>query len=112
MIWARSRCGLMTPPSPRCDGAAIAIPTAKQHLASLRMLFAWLITGQVFDANPTAPKHVVKKGTTPVLKTDEARTLLDSIQVGSPPTAAHVGLCEWLRLMSSTLRLAPRKTMP
>ena len=29
-------------------------PTVKQHLASLRMLFDWLITGQVIDANPAA----------------------------------------------------------
>jgi integrase/recombinase XerD len=58
-------------------------PTVKQHLASLRMLFDWLITGQVIDANPAAAvraaKHVVKKGKTPVLKADEARDLLDSI---------------------------------
>ena len=48
--------GLMTPPSQSRDGTAIAIaiPTVKQHLASLRMLFDWLITGQVIDANPTA----------------------------------------------------------
>ena len=72
MIWARSRRGLMTPPSQGRDGTVIAFPTVKQHLASLRMLFAWLITGQVFDANPTAPKHVVKKGKTPILKADEA----------------------------------------
>jgi len=26
----------------------------RQHLASLRMLFDWLITGQVIDANPAA----------------------------------------------------------
>ena len=29
-------------------------PTVKQHLASLRMLFDWLIIGQVIDANPAA----------------------------------------------------------
>ena len=46
--------GLMTPPSQGRDGTAFAIPTVKQHLASLRMLFDWLITGQVIDANPTA----------------------------------------------------------
>ena len=44
----------MTPPSQSRDGTAIAIPTVKQHLASMRMLFDWLITGQVIDANPTA----------------------------------------------------------
>jgi site-specific recombinase XerC len=44
----------MTSPSQSRDGTVIAIPTVKQHLASLRMLFDWLITGQVIDANPAA----------------------------------------------------------
>lgn len=60
-------------------------PTVKQHLAAIKMLFDWLTSGGVIPFSPAAsvrgPKHVVKKGTTPVLKTDEARTLLDSIQV-------------------------------
>jgi site-specific recombinase XerD len=60
-------------------------PTVKQHLAAIRMLFDWLVLGQVVPANPAAsvrgPKHVVKKGKTPVLTADEARTLLDSIDV-------------------------------
>jgi integrase len=51
------------------------------------MLFDWLITGQVLDANPAAAvraaKHIVKKGKTPVLKADEARLLLDSIDITS-----------------------------
>ena len=69
----------------------LATPTVKQHLASLRMLFDWLITGQVIDANPAAAvraaKHVVKKGKTPVLKADQARELLDSIplKIGPEP---------------------------
>jgi integrase/recombinase XerD len=46
-------------------------PTVKQHLAAIRMLFDWLIVGQVVGQNPAAavrgPKHVVKKGKTPVL---------------------------------------------
>ena len=68
-----------------------ATPTVKQHLASLRMLFDWLITGQVIEANPAAAvraaKHVVKKGKTPVLKADQARELLDSIplKIGPEP---------------------------
>jgi integrase/recombinase XerD len=68
-----------------------ATPTVKQHLATLRMLFDWLITGQVIDANPAAAvraaKHVVKKGKTPVLKADQARELLDSIplKIGPQP---------------------------
>jgi integrase/recombinase XerD len=68
-----------------------ATPTVKQHLAALRMLFDWLIVGQVIDANPAATvraaKHVVKKGKTPVLKADQARELLDSIplKIGPKP---------------------------
>ena len=60
-------------------------PTVKQHLAAIKMLFDWLTSGGVIPFSPAAsvrgPKHVVKKGTTPVLKTDEARTLLNSIKV-------------------------------
>jgi integrase/recombinase XerD len=68
-----------------------ATPTVKQHLASLKMLFDWLIVGQVLDANPAAAvraaKYVVRKGKTPVLKADEARQLLDSIplKIGLEP---------------------------
>ena len=60
-----------------------AVPTTKQRLAALRMLFDWLVTGQVIPVNPAAsvrgPKHVVIKGKTPVLDPSEARQLLDSI---------------------------------
>ena len=58
-------------------------PTVKQHLAAIRMLFDWLVVGQVIPMNPASsvrgPKHVVKKGKTPVLTAKEARELLDSI---------------------------------
>lgn len=60
-----------------------APPTVKQHLAAVRMLFDWLVTGQVLAMNPAAsvrgPKHVVKRGKTPVLDAEQARHLLDSI---------------------------------
>src|ERR1700745_1620922 len=63
-------------------------PTVKQHLAALRMLFDWLVTGHVIDVNPAhavrGPKYVVQKGKTPVLTADEARTLLDSIPITNP----------------------------
>ena len=63
----------------------VSPPTVKQHLAALRMLFDWLVTGHVIDVNPAhavrGPKYVVKKGKTPVLTADEARTLLDSIPI-------------------------------
>ena len=46
-------------------------PTVKQHLAAIRMLFDWLVTGQVVATNPAhsvrGPKHVVKTGKTTVL---------------------------------------------
>ena len=64
--------------------ARLAAPSVKQHLAAVRMLFDWLVTGQVVSMNPAAsvkgPKHVVKKGKTLVLSTDDARTLLESIK--------------------------------
>ena len=60
-------------------------PTVKQHLAAIRMLFDWLVVGQVVASNPAhsvrGPKHVVKRGKTPVLTPAEARRLLDSIDV-------------------------------
>src|SRR6201993_538224 len=58
-------------------------PAVKQQLAAVRMLFDWLITGQVVPANPASagrgPKHVVKTGKTPVLEGGEWRKLLESI---------------------------------
>jgi site-specific recombinase XerC len=46
-------------------------PGVKQQLAAVRMLFDWLIAGQVAPTNPAAavrgPKHVVKTGKTPAL---------------------------------------------
>ncbi len=64
-------------------------PTVKQHLAALRMLFDWLVTGHVMETNPAhavrGPKYVVKKGKTPVLNVEEARALLDSIDLSSLP---------------------------
>jgi len=62
-------------------------PTVKQHLAAIKMLFDWLVIGQVIGVNPASsvrgPKYVVKRGKTPVLKADEARLLLDSIKLDS-----------------------------
>jgi integrase len=55
----------------------------KQQLAAVRMLFDWLITGQIVPVNPAAavrgPKHVVKTGKTAVLDAKEWRKLIDSI---------------------------------
>src|SRR5277367_1887568 len=71
--------------------ATAAKPTVKQHLAAIRMLFDWLVVGQVIATNPAhsvrGPKHVVRRGKTPVLTAEEARQLLDSID-----TTTLVGL--------------------
>jgi site-specific recombinase XerD len=62
-------------------------PSVKQTLAAVRMLFDWLVVGQVSPINPASsvrgPKHVIKRGKTPVLAAEEARLLLDSIDVSS-----------------------------
>jgi hypothetical protein len=62
-------------------------PTVKQHLAAIRMVFDWLVTGQVVATNPAhavrGPKHVVKTGKTTVLTGEQARELLDSIDVST-----------------------------
>ena len=66
----------------------LAAPSVKLHLAGIRMLFDWLVVGQVLAVNPASavrgPKHKVKKGKTPVLTAEEARALLDSIDPSSP----------------------------
>jgi site-specific recombinase XerC len=45
----------------------------------------WLMVRQVLPMNPAAsvrgPRHVVKRGRTPVLTADQARQLLDSIDM-------------------------------
>jgi hypothetical protein len=59
-------------------------PSVKQQLAVMRMLFDWLITGQIVPTSSAAvrgPKRVFKTGKTPVLEGDEKRKLL-----GSTPT--------------------------
>jgi integrase/recombinase XerD len=68
-------------------GRASAAPTVKQHLACLRMLFDWLVTGQVLPSNPAhsvrGPRHSVSKGATAVISSEEARELLDSIDISN-----------------------------
>src|SRR5690242_1793821 len=66
-------------------------PSVKQHLAAIRMLFDWLVVGQVVPSNPASvvrgPSHVVKRGKTSVLSPEEAHELFSSI-----PTDTLVGL--------------------
>ena len=62
---------------------SLSAPSIKQHLAAIRMLFDWLVTGQLVPVNPATsvrgPKYSAKSGKTPVLSAEEARQLLDSI---------------------------------
>jgi site-specific recombinase XerD len=59
--------------------------TVKQALAAIRMLFDWLVIGQIVPTNPAhsvrGPKYSIKKGKTPVLDKSEARRLLEGIDV-------------------------------
>ncbi len=80
-------------------------PTVKQRLAALRMLFDWMVVGQILPVNPAhavrGPKHSQRRGKTPVLQADEARTLIDAIDVTSLPGLRDRAL---IGLMVYTLR--------
>ncbi|SNT44363.1 Site-specific recombinase XerD [Granulicella rosea] len=64
-----------------------AKPTVKLRLAALRMLFDWMVVGQVIPTNPAhavrGPRHSQRRGKTPVLQAEEARALLDAIDTDS-----------------------------
>ena len=64
-----------------------AAPTVKQHLACLRMLFDWLVTGQIIAVNPAhsvrGPRYSVTKGKTPALSSEEASALLKGMDVST-----------------------------
>ena len=72
-------------------GRTYSKPTVKQSLAAIRTLFDWMVTGQIVETNPAhavrGPKHVVRRGKTPVLDPEQARQLLDSVD-----TSTIVGL--------------------
>jgi integrase/recombinase XerD len=65
----------------------LSTPTVKQHLACIRMLFDWLVTGQIVPANPAhsvrGPRHSVNKGKTPVLSSEEATALLSGMDIST-----------------------------
>jgi site-specific recombinase XerC len=67
--------------------SGFAEPTIKQHLAAIRMLFDWLVVGQIIDVNPSysvrGPRHVVTKGRTPGLNREGARALIASIDTST-----------------------------
>jgi site-specific recombinase XerD len=72
-------------------GKTHAAPSVKQRLAAIRMLFDWLVVGQVVPGNPASvvrgPKYVINRGKTPILSPEEAHELFAMI-----PTDAIVGL--------------------
>ncbi len=59
-------------------GSEIAKPSVKQHLAAIRQLFDYLVTGGVLLSTPAGsvrgPKYVVTRGKTPVFSGDEMRS--------------------------------------
>lgn len=65
----------------------LAVPTIKQRLAGLRMLFGALAREQVIRFNPASvvkgPKHKVDRGKTPVIDAEEVERLLTSIKTTS-----------------------------
>ncbi len=69
------------------DGTKFAPPTIKQHLAAIKMLFDYLVTGQIVAFNPAAavrgPRYSTKRGKTPVITAEEAKELIDSIDVST-----------------------------
>jgi site-specific recombinase XerD len=77
-------------------GQGMAAPSVKQHLAALRMLFDYLVTGQVIRFNPAAavrgPRLVIRKGKTPVMFEEEARQLLASIDAGDVAGARDLAI--------------------
>lgn len=68
-------------------GTELSAPSVKQHLAAIRGLFDYLVTGHFVDFNPAAsvrgPKHVVQEGKTPILEPGELRQLFASIDTST-----------------------------
>jgi site-specific recombinase XerD len=90
LVWCEERGASLQQIEPMIVAAYIerltqerAPQTVKQHLAAIRMLFDWLVTGQIVPFNPAAsvrgPRYSIKKGKTMVLSAQETRKLLDSI---------------------------------
>jgi len=80
-------------------------PSVNQQLTAVRMLFDWLITGQIVPMNPASavrgPKHVVKTSKTPVLDGTEGHKLVDAI-----PTETVRDLRDWALIATLTYSFA------
>jgi integrase/recombinase XerD len=61
--------------------------TVKQHLAAMRMMFDWMVTGGVLPVNPASsvrgPRYQIKKGKTPVLHVEEMRRFLERMDIST-----------------------------
>lgn len=72
-------------------GRELSAPSVKQRLAAVRMLFDWLVVGQVVPNNPAAPvrgpRHGAARGKTRMPTREEAKQFLAAI-----PTDNVVGL--------------------
>jgi integrase/recombinase XerD len=96
-------------------------PTVKHYLACIRMLFDWLVSGQIVGSNPAhavrGPRHSVAKGKTPVLTSEEASALLEGMDVSAVGglrdlaiiavmtyTFAHVGAVVGLKIQDHYVR--------
>jgi site-specific recombinase XerD len=68
-------------------GKRYSVPTVKQNLATIRMLFDWLLLGQIVASNPAhavrGPKHVINRGKTPILDEESAQKLLGAINTNT-----------------------------
>lgn len=68
-------------------GQTLSPPTVKLRLAAIRNLFDWLVVGQIIPFNPASsvrgPAHSARTGRTPVLEAEEARALLDAIDIST-----------------------------
>jgi site-specific recombinase XerD len=86
-------------------GKDVQKPTVRQHLAAIRMLYDWLVAGQVVTTNPArsvpGPKYVVKNGKTTILDAEQAREFVDSIE-----TTSVVGLRDRALICVMTLTFA------
>ena len=86
-------------------------PTVKVRLAALRMLFDWMVVGQVIPLNPAhavrGPKHSQRRGKTPVLQCRRSPDLIDAIDTTSLPGLRDRAL---IGLMVYTLRPRGRGT--
>jgi integrase/recombinase XerD len=89
-------------------GGTTSPPSVKQNLACIRMLFDWLVVGQIVASNPAhavrGPRHSVSKGSTPVLSTEEATALLAGMDVSTV-----VGLRESRADRRHDLHFRPRR---